>query len=191
MPLIMRDLEQARPSLTRIRNSTVQVQLRIATVILLVAFVSPVQSGTVIDRFNFFRVTREDELILVTADKLLKDYSAWNQFDDRKCEDDRQEGKWSLYCALVEACYQITGVEDTQRAAIHIVRRIIDHASRGKVALHPLMSFNNSANTGFADVKKVLSIAINEARKQLIPENRIQGCTTACSLSTDDEEVPY
>jgi len=157
--------------LTRIRSSTVRVHLWVAAGILVTALASPMQSGTVIDRFNFFRVTREDELILVTADKMLKDYSACNQFDDRQCEDDRQEGKWSLYCALVEACYQVTGVEDTQRAAIQIVRRIIDHANRGKVAVHPLMSFNNSANTGFSDVKKVLSIAIDEARKQLNLEN--------------------
>jgi hypothetical protein len=137
---------------------------------LLMVFSSPSESARVIDRFNFFVVTKQDELILVRANELLKDHSAWNQFDDRQCDDDRQEGKWSLYCALFEACFQVIGVEDPDRAAIQVVRRIIDHANRGKVSLHPLKSFNNSANTSFSDIKQVLSIALEVVRKQLKPE---------------------
>jgi hypothetical protein len=112
-------------------------------------------------------VTPFDELILVRADELLKDHSAWNQFDDRECADDEAEAKRSLFCALVKASIELTGVYDHRSGALQEVRRVVEERTPGRRFKHPLMNFNNHSDTGFSDLKNVLSLALERIRAQL------------------------
>jgi hypothetical protein len=116
-------------------------------------------------------VTSFDELILVRADELLSDHSAWNQFDDRDCADDEAEAKRSLFCALVKASIELTGVYDHRSAALQEVRRVVEELTPGRRFKHPLMNFNNRSETGFSDVKNVLSVALGRIRAQLKATN--------------------
>ena len=49
-------------------------------------------------------ISEEDLRILLRADEILFDESVWNREDDRACDDDESESKWSLFCALQKAC---------------------------------------------------------------------------------------
>jgi hypothetical protein len=117
--------------------------------------------------YTYFRLTEEDAIIVARADELLKDHSQWNQFDDRSCADDESEKKWSLFCALETATILVTGVADNRRAAIQVVRLVIEENTPGRRFKHPLKDFNNSSQTGFLDIKEVLSLAQKRIRAEL------------------------
>ncbi len=128
-------------------------------------------SGISYAQVGSLTVTPFDELILVRADELLTDHAAWNQIDDRECADDEAEGKRSLFCAMEKASIELTGVYDHRSAALQELRRIIEARTPGRRFKHPLMNFNNRAETRFSDVKQVLSIAITTIRKHLNAAN--------------------
>ncbi len=104
-------------------------------------------------------VTADDLRILERADALLKDESAWNRRDDKKCDDDKASGKWSLFCALETACIEVLGRYDHTRVALQEVRFAVEEASPGRQFEGRLMDFNNLPETRFEDVKRVLRTA--------------------------------
>lgn len=114
-------------------------------------------------------VTVEDLRILDRADALLKDESAWNRRDDRQCDDDEAEGRWSLSCALDVACIEVLGQYDHTRAALQEVRFVVEEVTAGRQFEGRLMGFNNLPETRFADVKRVLSLARERVAKRLRP----------------------
>lgn len=104
-------------------------------------------------------VTVEDLRILDKADAFLRDESAWNRADDRRCDEDRETGKWSLSCALDVACTEVLGRYDHTRAALQEVRFVVEDVTGGRQFEGRLMGFNNLPETRFEDVKRVLRVA--------------------------------
>jgi hypothetical protein len=76
--------------------------------------------------------------ILVRADALLRDESAWNRQDDRECQDDEAAGMRSLFCALQKACIEVLGTYDHRRVALQEVRFTVEDATRGRNFEHRL-----------------------------------------------------
>lgn len=104
-------------------------------------------------------VTVEDLRILEKADAYLKDESAWNRKDDRQCDDDKANGKWSLSCALDIACIEELGQYDHTRVALQEVRFVVEEVTAGRQFEGRLMGFNNLPETRFEDIKRVLRLA--------------------------------
>lgn len=104
-------------------------------------------------------VTADDLAILVRAETLLRDATAWNRADDRECKDDEATGKRSLFCALQKACIDVLGTYDHRRAALQEVRFAVEDATRGQAFEHRLRDFNNLPTTRLADVQGILAVA--------------------------------
>jgi hypothetical protein len=114
-------------------------------------------------------VTVQDLRILERADAFLKDESAWNRDDDRRCDDDKARGKWSLSCALDVACVDELGRYDHTRAALQEVRFVVEELTAGRQFEGRLMGFNNLPETRFADIKRVLRLARERVAARLPP----------------------
>jgi len=112
-------------------------------------------------------VTKDDLRILLRAEELLKDESAWTRKDDRECDDDEATGKRSLFCALQKACIDVLGAYDHRRVALQEVRFAVEDATRGQDFEHRLRDFNNLPTTKLSDVKKVLHIAMDRVNSRL------------------------
>lgn len=104
-------------------------------------------------------VSAADLAILVRAEALLRDSSAWNRADDRECRDDEATGKRSLFCALQRASIDVLGAYDHRRVALQEVRFAVEDATRGQEFEHRLRDFNNLPTTRLADVQRVLAAA--------------------------------
>ena len=74
-----------------------------------------------------------DLRIIQRADSILSSPLIWNKQDDRECSDDISAGKYSLYCALYKASIDITGVYIHRRAAMQIVRFMLEKYENGRV----------------------------------------------------------
>lgn len=111
--------------------------------------------------------TAEDLRIIDRADALLKDEASWNRNDDKLCEDDKAEQKWSLYCALETACIDVLGRYEHTRVALQEVRFAVEAATDGKAYAGRLMGFNNEPETRFEDVKRVVRVARDRVRSRL------------------------
>jgi hypothetical protein len=120
-------------------------------------------------------VTNDDLRILLKTDELLKDESVWNRKDDRECEDDEATGKRSLFCALQKACIDVLGAYDHRRVALQEVRFAVEDATRGQEFEHRLRDFNNLPTTRFADIKRVLRVAIDRVNSRLKNKPRAGG----------------
>ena len=108
-----------------------------------------------------------DLKIIQRADSILSSPSIWNKQDDRECNDDISKGHYSLYCALYKASIEITGVYVHRKAAMQIVRFILEKYENGRVKNHRLMDWNNHPVTTFDEVKKVLKESIQTVKQQL------------------------
>ena len=112
-----------------------------------------------------------DLKIIQRADVLLSDTSKWSKKDDRICEDDIANGRYSLFCALYKASVDIAGSYEHRRAGMQQVRFILEKYENGRVINHRLMDWNNHPDTKFEEVKKVLKeslIAVESQLKQFI-----------------------
>jgi hypothetical protein len=112
-------------------------------------------------------VTSEDLRILTRVNEILRDESVWNRQDDRQCDDDNTRGRWSLFCALEQACIDVLGQYDHRRVALQEVRFAVEDATRGRQFAHRLMDFNNLPETQFGDVKRVLQVAAERVATRL------------------------
>ena len=112
-------------------------------------------------------VTDADLRILVRANELLRDESAWNRNDERECADDEASGKRSLFCALQKACIDVLGRYDHRRVALQGLRFAVEDATRGRDFEHRLRDFNNLPSTRLADVRKVLAVAAERVKSRL------------------------
>jgi hypothetical protein len=117
-------------------------------------------------------VTSEDVRILTRVNEILRDESVWNRQDDRQCDDDNTQGRWSLFCALEQACIDVLGQYDHRRVALQEVRFAVEDATRGRQFEHRLMDFNNLPETQFEDVKRVLQVAAERVATRLRESRR-------------------
>ncbi len=80
---------------------------------------------------------------------------------------DNTQGRWSLFCALEQACIDVLGQYDHRRVALQEVRFAVEDATRGRQFEHRLMDFNNLPETQFGDVKRVLQVATERVATRL------------------------
>jgi len=97
-----------------------------------------------------------DVQILKRANDILLSEFVWSKEDDRKCQDDIDSNKYSLFCALYKASIDIVGEYDHRKPALQQVRWIIDNQYKERLAGHRLMDFNNHSNTNFDEIKELL-----------------------------------
>jgi uncharacterized protein with WD repeat len=97
-----------------------------------------------------------DVQILKRANDILSSESVWSKEDDRKCQDDIDSNKYSLFCALYKASIDIVGEYDHRKPALQQVRWMIDDQYKERLAGHRLMDFNNHSNTNFDEIKELL-----------------------------------
>jgi hypothetical protein len=115
--------------------------------------------------------------ILAMACRLLSDKGNWHQKDDRKCDNDIKENKWSLFCALKHASLEKTGEYNHHNRALQTVRFVIDDLVPGHDFAHTLMDYNNSLTTTHEDIMMVLELA----KKRIEDEIRIEKSETGKS----------
>ncbi|RYY52577.1 MAG: hypothetical protein EOO09_20975 [Chitinophagaceae bacterium] len=108
-----------------------------------------------------------DLKIIQRADSILTDTSRWHKNDDRVCNDDITNGKYSLFCALFKASVDLTGVYQHRRPGMQQVRFVLEKYENGRVKEHRLMDWNNHPDTGFDEVKKVLRESILLVKTQI------------------------
>lgn len=108
-----------------------------------------------------------DLKIIQRADSILSDSTKWNKQDDRRCDDDIANGRYSLFCALYKASVDITGEYIHRRPAMQNVRFTLEKYENGRVVNHRLMDWNNHPDTRFEEVKKVLKESKDEVKRQI------------------------
>jgi hypothetical protein len=108
-----------------------------------------------------------DLRIIQRADSILLNPSKWNKQDDRECSDDITNGKFSLFCSLYKASFDIAGEYIHRRSAMQIIRFTLEKYENGRVKEHRLMDWNNHPDTTFEEVKKVLKESMEEVKRQL------------------------
>lgn len=108
-----------------------------------------------------------DLKIIRRADSILSDPSKWNKQDERECNNDIANGKYSLFCSLYKASFDITEEYIHRRPAMQIVGFTLEKYENGRVKEHRLMDWNNHPDTTFEEVKKVLRESIEAVKQQL------------------------
>ena len=92
--------------------------------------------------------------------ELLSQEESWNHDDDRRCDDDFSNSRWSLYCALKQAYLDVTRDFNHRAAGLNIVRETISVLNPDWEYKHQLMEFNNDEL--YADIIKLLDISIQK-----------------------------
>jgi len=108
---------------------------------------------------------------LEMCEQLLADSMNWHKMDDRKCEDDIDNNKWSLFCAIKYASIQKMGEYNHHNTAMQALRSAIDELIPHHGFEHTLMDFNNSPLTTHHDIL----IVIDRAKKNIEAELKIIG----------------
>ena len=98
-----------------------------------------------------------DIQIVVRANEILSDDSKWSKADDRKCLDDIDAKKYSLFCELYKASLDIVGEYNHRKPGLQQVRWIIGDKYRNRLDNHRLMNFNNHPDTTFDEIKSLLA----------------------------------
>ncbi len=112
----------------------------------------------------------EDLQILAQARKLLQDPDQWNDQDDRRCEDDQENGKYSFFCALQTASTQVVGEYNHRNAVMQLIRRLIEENYPNLEYEHRFKDFNNRPNTSLEDIHRLLDEAEGIVQRQLEQE---------------------
>ena len=113
--------------------------------------------------------TEKDRQIIEFAGKLLADSSRWHQDDDRECENDIENNRWSLFCALQHASMEIYGEYNHHNTAIQSVRFVIDELVPNHGFPHTLMDYNNESSTTHSDILRVLELSRQRIERELNP----------------------
>lgn len=93
---------------------------------------------------------------LELAESLLTDSLNWHKQDDRRCQDDTEANRWSLFCALKHASISEMGEYNHHSAAMQAVRSAVDEMRPDSEFAHTLMDFNNAPATTHGDILAVL-----------------------------------
>jgi hypothetical protein len=111
--------------------------------------------------------TQTDIEILIMAESLLADPDRWHQKDDRRCDHDAEDNRWSLFCALKHASLVKAGEYNHHNTAVQTVRFVIDDLKPGHEYPHTLMDYNNDTSTRHEDILHVLAQAKQRIGKEL------------------------
>jgi hypothetical protein len=102
-------------------------------------------------------VSKSDVLIVMKAREILSSPEKWNREDNRSCP--KTESKFSLYCALEKATYEVTHNFAHRGAAMQEARFVIDDdLAPNNHYDHRLMDYNNDPHTTFADVQRFFDL---------------------------------
>lgn len=104
---------------------------------------------------------------LEMAKQLLANSTKWHKNDDRKCEDDIESNRWSLFCALKHASIEKMGEYNHHNTAMQTVRFVIDDMIPDHGFAHTLMDYNNAGSTTHKDILKVLDLATARIRQEI------------------------
>lgn len=104
---------------------------------------------------------------LEIAEQLLSSPVNWHKMDDRKCEDDIDSNKWSLFCAIKYASIQTMGEYNHHNTAIQYLRFAIDELIPNHGFEHTLMDFNNLPPTTHKDILIVIEKAEKRIKEEL------------------------
>ena len=111
-------------------------------------------------------ITESDFKIIRKTKELLTNKDSWHKNDDRDCEDDIQNNRYSLFCALKSASIKIEGEYNHRNAIMQKIRHTIVKMYPNKKWKHRLLDFNNMAETDF----KVLMDLLNRVEREVISE---------------------
>ena len=101
-----------------------------------------------------------DRSILQHTRELLADEQRWDRSDSRECE--RSSSRVTLYCALYQASYQVTGTFRSRRPSLQVVRQMIEEHWPKRNYQHRLAGFNADQQVSFADLQQLLEISLAE-----------------------------
>ena len=87
--------------------------------------------------------------------------------DDRKCEDDIANNKWSLFCAIKHASIQKMGEYNHHNTAMQALRLAIDELIPDHGFAHTLRDYNNLPSTTHKDVLMVIDRAKKRIEEEL------------------------
>lgn len=119
-----------------------------------------------IDNDPIVPVTENDLRIIRLAKSLLSEELYWNKEDDRKCDDDLSNQRYSLYCALRIASLEVEEKYNHRNAVLQKLRHLIKEKYSDKRLKHRLMDFNNMEGIEYEDIVNIL----NEIEKEFIVE---------------------
>ena len=112
-------------------------------------------------------VTTTDLKIIRKAKDLLKGEKSWHKNDDRDCEDDIENGSYSLFCALKSASIEMEGGYNHRNAIMQKIRHTIVQMYPDKEWEHRLKDFNNMPETDFDVLMDLLNRVESEVVKEL------------------------
>ena len=115
---------------------------------------------------NSLMVTTQELAILARARALMMDGRSWNRRDNRVCDGSGYPYRWSLFCALHQASFEVDSDYRHLRPAVQAVRQAIERRSPERKYAHTLQDFNNEAQE-FAAIVDVLAAAEADLARQL------------------------
>lgn len=104
--------------------------------------------------------TPDDLRIIRRARELVRSETVWDRQDDRVCRPN--PGRWSVFCALMQATGEVSGGVHYRQPALQAVREVVNEVGGNRTDRHRLMDYNNHPETTLADIHALLAIA--EAR---------------------------
>ena len=123
-------------------------------------------------------VSKSDIAIVQRAREILNSPVKWNRADNRICP--AKETKFSLYCALEEATYEVTQDFAHRGAAMQEARFVLDEdLAPNRSYHHRLMDYNNDPRTTFADVQKFFDLLQARIEGRLEEQQVVVGLVTA------------
>jgi hypothetical protein len=118
---------------------------------------------------------QESDLAVINlTEQLLADPASWQKEDDRQCDEDALQNKWSLFCALKHASIEIMVEYNHHNTAMQMVRFVIDELVPDHGYAHTLMDYNNAPATTHKDIIEVLGITAERLNKELEKNNSRQ-----------------
>lgn len=133
-------------------NANVQMCV-VALLFMSVANVSVAAAQSPDDSQSRPPVSKSDVEIVQKARQILNSPEKWNRTDNRRCP--TTEAKFSLYCALEKATYEVTQNFAHRGAAMQEARFVIDEdLAPNNHYDHRLMNYNNDPHTTFGDVQR-------------------------------------
>lgn len=112
-------------------------------------------------------LTKVDLKIFKQAQKILQKEAFWNKKDDRKCEDDITNNKYSFFCALQKASVDIEKAYNHRNGAMQLIRNLIQERYPKRKWEHRFKDFNNMEETKFNDIVSILEQAIKITEEKL------------------------
>ena len=133
-------------------------------------------------------VLKFDVTIVQKARQILDSPGKWNRADNRICPG--AETKFSLYCALEEATYEVTQDFAHRGAAMQEARFVIDEdLAPNNHYNHRLMDYNNDPRTTFEDVQRFFDLLQGRIEGRLAEQSRIAQRSTPMSMTVPRADI--